>query len=341
MSISQRLGWTCVAISFLLHAFTVFCYTRQPDSFAAYTVLPFWFWGSIGVSLTLFACYYLRTPLSGIMAFIWAVTLLVGSDESTALRHQTIAPPQPGPPVAFQGKPVIRVISLNCAIFNFGDPSQDLARWQPDIVLLQDVLNHHVKTISQTLYQGHGNFRHRETNGIVTRWKIKREIYDPRQRNHQVTLVMHDGREIEVVNVHLLSAATDLRFWKKSAWQNHRDNRLKRERELGLVRKILMETTDFPETPTLFGGDFNVPAKDIVHQPLSKDFINAFNTVGTGWGNTYPRRLPILRIDHLYASRHFTPVRSRVVETRHSDHRMVVTDFLMPEIRRPDSKHPQ
>ena len=57
--------------------------------------------------------------------------------------------------------------------------------------------------------------------------------------------------------------------------------------------------------------------------------MDAFASVGTGWGDTFQRRFPILRIDHIYATRHFTPVRSLTVTTRTSDHRMVVADFLM------------
>ena len=83
----------------------------------------------------------------------------------------------------------------------------------------------------------------------------------------------------------------------------------------------------FPNTPTLFGGDFNSPASDVVHRQLARDFVDAFATAGTGWGDTFQRRFPILRIDHIYATRHFTPVRCRAVTTRHSDHRMVVADF--------------
>ena len=53
-----------------------------------------------------------------------------------------------------------------------------------------------------------------------------------------------------------------------------------------------------------------------------------------GWGNTFHRRFPIVRIDHLYATRHLIPIRCRAVTTRNSDHRMVVADFLTgPEIK--------
>jgi endonuclease/exonuclease/phosphatase (EEP) superfamily protein YafD len=61
---------------------------------------------------------------------------------------------------------------------------------------------------------------------------------------------------------------------------------------------------------------------------MNADFVDAFAACGTGWGNTYQRRFPILRIDHLYATRHLTPVRCRTITTRFSDHRMVVADYL-------------
>jgi endonuclease/exonuclease/phosphatase (EEP) superfamily protein YafD len=163
---------------------------------------------------------------------------------------------------------------------------------------------------------------------VVTRWKIRREVRNPANRDQQVTVSLPDGSEIEVVNVHLASAATNLRFWKQSTWTEHRANRSLRRSQLSLAQQILEQTTNFPHTPTLLGGDFNSPASDIVHRQLARDFVDAFATAGTGWGNTYHRRFPILRIDLIYATRHFVPVRSRVVETRYSNHRMVVADFL-------------
>ena len=67
---------------------------------------------------------------------------------------------------------------------------------------------------------------------------------------------------------------------------------------------------------------------------LSRDFTDAFVAAGTGWGDTFQRRVPVLRIDHLYANRQFTPIRCRAVTTHNSDHRMVVADFLTEVIAR-------
>lgn len=331
-SFRRRSGWILVSLSLLLHAFTVYCFARQPDIFAAYTVMPIWLWGGIGLFLSTSAFYFFRAPLSLVITAVWASTLLVGADEARVLSHLGREAPLPGPAQPYDGLPVVRVLTVNCAAFQYGDPAPDIARWAPDIVLLQDVRPHRVRQIADILYGGHGDYRAHRYNGLVTRWKIQREVRnpDPTLQNSQFTVALPGGNEIEIVNVHLRTAATDLRLWQPSAWKTHRNNRVQRLKELALVEQILTQTTSFPNTPTIFGGDFNAPATDVVHRHLARDFTDSFATVGSGWGNTFHRQFPMLRIDYLYATRHFTPVRSSVAITRASDHRMLVTDFLAP-----------
>jgi endonuclease/exonuclease/phosphatase (EEP) superfamily protein YafD len=286
-------------------------------------------WGGAGLFLSVIAFYFLRASLSLIVTGVWAITLLVGSDEARVLSNFGKPAPEPGHAGYFRGNPVLRVVTMNCAIFSYGDPSKDIAVWQPDIVLLQDAMPHQVRQIADALYGGHGDYRAHDTNGVVTRWKIQREVRNPTQREQQVTVTLPDGSSVEVVNVHLQSAATDLRFWNRRTWTAHRVNRAHRNRELSLTLQILEKTNPrFPNTPTILGGDFNSAATDVVHRLLDRDFVDAFPAVGTGWGDTFHSRLPILRIDQIYATRHFNPVRCRTVTTRHSDHRMVVADFL-------------
>jgi endonuclease/exonuclease/phosphatase (EEP) superfamily protein YafD len=339
-SLNRRLGWTLVMVSLLLHIFTVYTFSRQPDRFAAFTVVPIWFWGGFGLAFSCVAFYFLRAPLSLVMTGVWAVTLLVGADEARVLANAGKSPPLTGKPEHHKGQSVIRVITLNCSLFTYGQNAAglpaEIARWQPDIVLLQEAHPHQVRQVADALYNGYGYYRAQRTNGIVTRWNIIREVRKSgEERSQQVTIQLPDGAEIEVVNVHLGSAATDLRLWRRSAWAEHRKNRVARQQELALTRQILGQTTTFPDCPTLFGGDFNAPAPDIVHRQLAADFTDAFAAAGTGWGNTFHRRFPVLRIDHLYATRHFTPVRCRAVTTRHSDHRMLVSDFLTNFINTP------
>lgn len=339
-TLSRRLGWTLLLVSLLLHLFTVYCFSRQPDRFAAFTVVPIWLWGGFGLALSSGVFYFLRTPPSLVMTGVWAVTLLVGADEARVLVNMGKSPPLPGKPELHEGQPVIRVITLNCALFRYGKHTAGLpaevASWRPDIVLLQEAHPHQVRQVANALFGGRADYRAHLTNGIVTRWKIQREIRKSGpERSQQVTVRLPDGAEIEVVNVHLSSAATNLRLWRRAAWAEHRQNRIDRHQELALTRQILQQTTSYPDHPTLFGGDFNAPAPDIVHRQLKPDLTDTFAAAGTGWGNTFQRRFAILRIDHLYSSHHFTPVRCRAITTRHSDHRMLVTDLLTKNLASP------
>jgi endonuclease/exonuclease/phosphatase (EEP) superfamily protein YafD len=324
----RRIGWIMVVLSLALHLVTVYCFTRQPDRLAAFTVMPIWLWGGIGLALSSGAFVFLKASLSLVLTGVWAVTLLVGADEARVLAHFGKSPPQPGPAAYHKGTPLIRVVTMNCAVFDMGSPAKDIALWQPDVVLLQDTHPHQVRRIADELFGGHGDYRSHLTIGVVTKWKIQREVRNPAQRSQQVTIQTPDGRSFEVLNLHLVTAATDLRLWRRESWREHRINRAVRQNELLAALTTLEQTTNFPETPTLLGGDFNAPATDIVHRFLTRDFTDAFAASGTGWANTYHRRFPILRIDHLYSSAAFTPIRCGTSVSRHSDHRMVIADYL-------------
>ncbi|MCF7730871.1 MAG: endonuclease/exonuclease/phosphatase family protein [Akkermansiaceae bacterium] len=334
MDVRRKLSWLLVGCSLALHLTTVFCFSRQPDRLAAFTAFPLWLWGGIGIGMSAMAFWMFRARLSLIVTAVWTVTVLVGSDEARVLGHLTNQAPQPGPATPHHGRPVLRVITLNCAFFNYGNPAKDLERWQPDIVLLQEAYPHQIRQIADVLYQRRGDYRSHQTNGIVTRWRFDREIRTPSLRDQQGTIVLPNGNKIELVNIHLTSAATDLRLWQPSAWRIHHANRAARRQELGITLQILEQTTNLPDSPTLLGGDFNSGAVDPVHRLLSRDFTDAFLVAGTGWGDTFQRRIPVLRIDHIYANHHFTPIRCRAITTPASDHRMVVADFLTETITR-------
>lgn len=328
-SIRRYLGRGFAGVSLVLLPLTICGFAFQRDEFAAFTVLPIWVWGGFGLLFAAVATYLLRTRKGLLLMASWAFTLLVGSEEADLLFKKDTEPPLPGPAKLYEGKPVLRVLTLNCAMFSFGDPTPDLLKWQPDIVLLQDVHSRDVRQIAQTLFAGQGDFRTHETNGLITRWKIKHDVPIPRQRDMLARVVMPDGTSIDVMNVHLRSAATNLRLWRSVTWREHYWNRVLRRNELQNTLGILSRHSEPTQTPVLIGGDFNSAATDAVHHPLRYEYQDAFATAGSGWGNTYQRRLPILRIDVLYANRYFTPVRCKVVTTCHSDHRMVVADFLM------------
>ena len=313
----------------MLWLVTAYCFYRQPDHFAAFTVLPIWIWGGCGLLGCAGSGFLWRCRWPWLLAGAWAITLLVGADEVRVITHFGKSAPLPGPAAPHGGTPVLRVMTCNCALFDFGDPTADIAAWQPDIILLQDVYPYQVSRVANAVFGGRGDFRAHVTNGIATRWKIQREVSNKTDRDQQATVVLPDGTAVEVVNVHLATAATDLRFWRRFTWTEHRINRSAHRDELEFVKQALLQSCAFPRTPVLFGGDFNAPANDVVPHQLGPDLIDAFAVAGTGWGDTYHRRFPILRIDRLYATRQLLPVRCHTITTRHSDHRMVVADFVV------------
>ncbi|MCW1886968.1 endonuclease/exonuclease/phosphatase family protein [Luteolibacter flavescens] len=331
----RRSGWTLVGCSLLLHVVTVYAFAEQPDKLAAFTVMPIWVWGGIGLLCSTVAFWFLRAPLSLIVTGIWAMTVLLGADEARVIANVGKSAPTPGPAGDLDGRPLVRVLTLNCNFFQYGahsagggDPSNDIRRWDPDIVLLQEVHPHQVRQIADLLYQGRGDYRIYSSNGVVSRWPIIREV-NPKSRGYriqQVTVRKPDKQDIEVVNIHLRSAATDLRLWKRECWVTHAANRAQRREELAIALSIFAETAS--GTPAIFGGDFNAPPSDPVLNLLRADFRDSFIEAGTGWGNTYQRRIPVHRIDQIHHTSHFKAMRCRAVTTRRSDHRMVVTDLL-------------
>ena len=331
---SRRLGWMLVGLSLALHLLTVYAFSRQPDRLAAFTVMPIWAWGGVGLLLSATAFYHLRAPLSLVLSGIWALTVLLGADEARVIANLGREKPAPGEPLPYDDRQPIRVVTLNTAAFRFGDPTRDLAIWKPDIVIVQECGAHQVKKIADGLYGGRGDYRGFALNGIITRWRIAREVRNPDPRftflNHNVTIELPDTRRIEVANLHLSSAATDLRLWSPECWRNHHANRTKRRSELAVALEVLTQTTAFPDQQAvILAGDFNAPASDPVQAMLRRDFEDCFLKAGTGWGNTYQRRVPVFRLDRIHVTRHFTPVRCRAVTTRASDHRMVVADVLL------------
>jgi endonuclease/exonuclease/phosphatase (EEP) superfamily protein YafD len=329
----RRAGWLLIGLSLLLHLLTIYAFARQPDKLAAFTVVPIWAWGGVGLFCSITAFWFLRAPLSLVITGVWAMTVLLGADEARVIANLGKSAPVPGPAGFADGRPVLRVLTLNCNYFKYDplkSPAADIRRWDPDVVLLQEVHPHHVREIADLLYNGEGDYRIYMTNGIVTRshWRIQREV-NPQQGNfrvQQVTVRRPDGMEFEVVNLHLTSAATDLRLWRRDCWRAHRINRQVRLRELAIALTILDDTA--PGRPVILGGDFNAPPADPIHSLLKPDFVDAFSAAGTGWGNTYQRRIPIHRIDQIHCTRYFLPLRCAAVTTRRSDHRMVVADLL-------------
>lgn len=90
------------------------------------------------------------------------------------------------------------------------------------------------------------------------------------------------------------------------------------------------------DQPTIYMGDFNFVAPSATYRLMTEaGLIDTFRSVGSGRGLTFPTRfqyapirLPLmLRIDYIWATKHFRPVTSQVASGYGSDHLPVISDL--------------
>lgn len=79
--------------------------------------------------------------------------------------------------------------------------------------------------------------------------------------------------------------------------------------------------------PFVLGGDFNNPPRHKHTKELSRAMTNAFDKAGTGFGWTYHKKLPVVRIDYLYTNKQFNVERCYVDREIGSDHLPVVAEL--------------
>lgn len=78
-------------------------------------------------------------------------------------------------------------------------------------------------------------------------------------------------------------------------------------------------------TPLVLCGDFNTPPRGLFYRFLRSRLHDGFADAGNGLGQSFPARLPLLRIDYVW-TRGATMTSIRVAPQGVSDHRMVVAD---------------
>jgi vancomycin resistance protein VanJ len=79
--------------------------------------------------------------------------------------------------------------------------------------------------------------------------------------------------------------------------------------------------------PFLLMGDLNTPPAGRLYGLLSARLQDAFGEAGAGWGYTFPARLPLVRIDYVFASRAWLPQRAWTGGPRGSHHRPLVAEL--------------
>ena len=87
------------------------------------------------------------------------------------------------------------------------------------------------------------------------------------------------------------------------------------------------------EGPIIMCGDFNEPPLSYNYRQLQKaGFVDTFTKVGRGIKPTYAGKLPLLRIDYIWANKRVVPLNFKRCRFKASDHYPILLDFsINPE----------
>lgn len=247
--------------------------------------------------------------------------------------------PKPARPRA-GGGPALRV-----ATFNLYGGSLDihgcvafLVSAEPDLVFLQEAwwTFKHRRTDDRTLpaiiaaFEGWHVFRSDEPHEmmIVSRHPLR----DPRtvrlgNRVCLVATIETPAGETRVINVHLDPPATGRRLREsgKPLLRFMLETETDRRRQGEALAALVAES----DTPTVVAGDFNAPPQAPARRCVRPLLADAFATAGRGFGYTFPRTLPLWRIDYVLTTRHWTIERCFVAPADGSDHLPLVADLRL------------
>lgn len=327
-----RLGWfraASLGISLALLAFTAYAHAAKPDSLAAFTVYPVWFWAGPGLVWAL-GGFRLRRPLpSLVVAILWALFTLAFAEEARSLTRGGAWPDPVWVEAREKGR-AIRVISLNCSI---GDPrvAAEVGAYDPDLVLLQESPSRpEVRALAHSLFGEEGGFAWGHDASVVAKGKL-REIAteETRPSVRLCEAQLSGGAKLAVACIRLHPSAFRMDLWSPECWSAFARTRARHREEVARLKELL--DTRVPEGPLLVGGDMNSPAGDPAVGLLEPRVRDAFGDAGRGWGATFLNEFPLVRIDQVWVDRSFRAVAVVVKKTRFSDHRMVICDLMLYE----------
>jgi len=304
----------------------ILCYRLQPDILAPLTLVPPGCWLVPGALLLTFGCGRDRLRLAFVAAGCWLLFAALVIDELPGLLRLASRPAS-SEPADDEGR-TLRVVSLNCHVGR-ASAAAEVALYHPDVVLLQESPPRDVvERLAREMFGEQAAVAWQGDTSIACRGTLRDAVADPRAPFTLATLVLPDGRELEVASVRLDPPVFWIDFWTPSWWIAHRDKRRQHRAQVAALLAALDERN--PARPAIVGGDMNSPANDAALWALRERFDDTFARAGSGWGNTGPTDLPFWRVDQIWASPPLAARRVVVRRVADSDHRMVICDLLLP-----------
>jgi vancomycin resistance protein VanJ len=237
----------------------------------------------------------------------------------------------------------LRVMTYNIQFCSYGTAhvAKAIQSQHPDIVCLQEttpdleIPDPHDHTAELlTYFPGWHHIRRGDVT-ILTRFPIliHREHTMPRPNVRvllEAELQTPEGR-FTVFNAHIGTAPPGVDpTWVNTLW-GHIWSVLTRTHKTAKARArqlpIIDAATARCQTPYIMTGDFNNPPRGYFYRHLSTNFQDAFKAAGSGLGQSYPARFPMMRIDYIWLGRGTRVQDCFVPRLYASDHRPMVADI--------------
>ena len=225
----------------------------------------------------------------------------------------------------------VRVVTWNVhgEVWHLPQIQQTLARLQPDIVCLQEAK---AAAFAQALPGAQA--AHTHEGWTLTRGRIIGQSAFPLSLPRvprwglSTQVELPQGR-VSVLNVHYQVGI------RRHIYVISRGEPSPIEEARQHSTEVVLDWLRRTEGPRVVCGDFNTPPRARIHRALRAEATDAFAQAGRGWGFTYARGFPLIRIDYVWCDGAVTPVRCRTADGLASDHRLVVTDLLLPQTASP------
>lgn len=226
-------------------------------------------------------------------------------------------------PVAEKQPGAVRVVTFNCAGGTETAVMEALQVEGADIWLLQEVAgeNQIKKLITKNKLKLH--VISGPDTAIVSRLPLS--PMSTKGNGVAADIQFANKKRVRVVSLRLQPPVLAFEFWSQETRQKYTDDAPKRLEEL---EEILQSSMARTARPALVGGDFNTNDRHALSSAFA-EWNEADWAAGRGWPGTGINDFPFARVDQLWSSPEVKVLQSYVVKSQHSDHRMVIGDYLV------------
>jgi endonuclease/exonuclease/phosphatase family metal-dependent hydrolase len=150
----------------------------------------------------------------------------------------------------------------------------------------------------------------------------------PESRPALAVTVLSERGHITIICVHLLPMQLDGKLSEPTP-KLAADCRAFGAARIVQSQELLAFTKTVPLSFILICGDFNAPPQTHSCRMLTDVYPDAFDAAGNGFGYTVTSDWPFTRIDHILTGTGVKVFRTRVPDTRASDHRPLVAKIAL------------